>query len=79
MKIPLNTALTVFCEMCSLLLEQFSKLSLYIDFISNLIQQLLYREFYILLVIEGWEHMPCTNSIFEKIFKFSLQTNKQWV
>lgn len=39
-----NTAFTAFCEVCYLLfLEQFSKLSQYIDFISNVDPKLLYK------------------------------------
>lgn len=53
MNIPLDIALTAFCEMCHLLLlKQFSKLSQYIDFISNVIKELLCKEFTILLVIK---------------------------
>lgn len=44
MNIPSNTAFTAFCEVCYvLLLEQFSKLSQYIDFISSVAPKLLYK------------------------------------
>lgn len=45
MNIPSNTAFTAFCEVCYvLLLEQFSKLSQYIDFISSVAPKLLYKD-----------------------------------
>lgn len=71
MNIPLNTALTVFYEMCCLLLlGQFSKLSQYpyIDFISIMAPKVLCKEYKMLLVIKWREHM---NSIFEKFLRFS--------